>query len=97
VRSINFLRGRAHARPDRRLSAPEPAAIVRHSVQIIVNDEPRTLDPQATVADLVAVLGLGPRRIAVEVNRTVVPRAAYGATALSEGDRIEIIHFVGGG
>ena len=66
-------------------------------MQIIVNDEPRTLDPQATVADLVAILGLGPRRIAVEVNRTVVPRAAYGATPLSEGDRIEIIHFVGGG
>jgi len=66
-------------------------------VQVIVNDELRTLDPQATVADLVAVLGLGPRRIAVEVNRAVVPRAEYGATALREGDRVEIIHFVGGG
>jgi len=66
-------------------------------VQVIVNDEPRVVDTGATVADLVAALGLGPRRIAVEVNRAVVPRADYGATALHDGDAIEIIHFVGGG
>jgi len=66
-------------------------------VQVIVNDEPRVVDPGATVADLVAALGLGPRRIAVEVNRAVVPRADYGATALHDGDAVEIIHFVGGG
>jgi sulfur carrier protein len=66
-------------------------------VQVIVNDEPRPLPPESTVADLVQSLGLGPRRIAVEVNCAVVPRAAYGATALCDGDRIEIIHFVGGG
>ena len=50
-----------------------------------------------TVADLVATLGLGPRRIAVEVNRAVVARAEYGVTALRDGDAVEIIHFVGGG
>jgi sulfur carrier protein len=66
-------------------------------VQVIVNDEPRVVDAGATVADLVASLGLGPRRIAVEVNRAVVPRADYGATALHDGDAVEIIHFVGGG
>ena len=44
----------------------------------MVNDEPRALDTGATVADLVAALGLGPRRIAVEVNRAV-------ATAMAEG------------
>jgi thiamine biosynthesis protein ThiS len=63
----------------------------------MVNDEPHTLAPGATVADLVAALGLGPRRIAVELNRAIVPRAEYGATALHEGDAVEIIHFVGGG
>jgi len=67
------------------------------SVQVMVNDEPRVVDAGATVADLVAALGLGPRRIAVEVNRAVVPRADYGATALRDGDAVEIIHFVGGG
>ena len=66
-------------------------------MQIIVNDEPRALDSGATVADLVATLGLGPRRIAVELNRVIVARADYGATALNEGDHVEIIHFVGGG
>jgi thiamine biosynthesis protein ThiS len=66
-------------------------------MQVTVNDEPRTLPAGATVADLVASLGLGPRRIAVEVNRAVVPRATYADVALRDGDVIEIIHFVGGG
>jgi thiamine biosynthesis protein ThiS len=66
-------------------------------VQVIVNDETHALDDGATVADLVARLGLGPRRIAVEVNRTLVPRATYATTRLGDGDTVEIIHFVGGG
>ena len=66
-------------------------------MQVIVNDEPRSLGHGATVADLVGTLGLGPRRIAVEVNRMIVPRADYGATPLHDGDTVEIIHFVGGG
>lgn len=67
------------------------------SVQVIVNDDPRSLPDGTTVADLVASLGLGPRRIAVEVNLQVVPRATYATTPLSDGDRVEVIHFVGGG
>ena len=55
------------------------------------------MDAGTTVADLVATLGLGPRRIAVEVNRAVVARAEYARTALRDGDAVEIIHFVGGG
>ena len=62
-----------------------------------MNDEPRELTEGATVADLVAALGLGPRRIAVEVNRAVVPRGEYPATVLRHGDAVEIINFVGGG
>lgn len=64
---------------------------------MIVNDEPRRLPAAATLAELVSLLGLGPRRIAVELNQAVVPRADYAATVLRDGDRIEIIHFVGGG
>jgi len=79
------------------LPARGTLAIVARIVQLTVNDEPCTLAPGATVADLVATLGLGPRRIAVELNRAVVSRADYAATALSDGDRVEIIHFVGGG
>ena len=66
-------------------------------MHVVVNGEPHALDAGKTVADLVATLGLGPRRIAVEVNRAVVPRTEYGATALRDGDAVEIIHFVGGG
>jgi len=64
---------------------------------VTVNDEPHTLDAGASVADLVARLGLGPRRIAVEVNRALVPRATYAGTTLHDGDQVEIVHFVGGG
>jgi sulfur carrier protein len=66
-------------------------------MQVTVNDEPRPLPVGATVSDLVAALGLGPRRIAVEVNREIVARATYADTVLHDGDAIEIIHFVGGG
>jgi sulfur carrier protein len=66
-------------------------------VHVIVNEEPRKLPAEATLAELVALLGLGPRRIAVEVNREIVPRASYASTILHDGDQVEIIHFVGGG
>ncbi|HWP64918.1 MAG TPA: sulfur carrier protein ThiS [Candidatus Limnocylindria bacterium] len=66
-------------------------------VQVTVNDEPCALPAGATVAQLIESLGLGPRRVAVEVNRTLVPRAEYAATPLADGDTVEIIHFVGGG
>ena len=79
------------------LSAHASRTIVRNIVQVIVNDEPRTLPEGATVADLVTTLGLGPRRIAVEVNLDIVPRATYGEARLRDGDRVEVIHFVGGG
>ncbi len=66
-------------------------------MHVRVNDETRALPDGATVADLVASLGLGPRRIAVELNREVVPRATYADTVLHDGDVVEVIHFVGGG
>ena len=50
-----------------------------------------------TVHDLVALHRLDPRQVAVERNRAIVPRSAYAATALMDGDRIEIVGFIGGG
>jgi len=79
------------------LSPSAPGDIVGRKVQVTVNDEPRALPEGATVADLVAALQIGPRRIAVEVNRTVVRRADYACTTLRDGDAVEVIHFVGGG
>lgn len=62
-----------------------------------VNGEERGVEDGASVAALVAALGLDPRKVAVERNLAIVPRSLYGSTALAEGDRIEIVHFIGGG
>jgi len=83
--------------PRELLSGSRRGDIVPHTVTVMVNDETRALPDGATVADLVATLGLGARRIAVEVNRMVVPRAEYPSTTLRDGDAVEVIHFVGGG
>jgi len=66
-------------------------------MNLTINGEPRTFDGVADVAALVALLGLDGRKVAVERNLEIVPRSAYARTALAEGDRIEIVHFIGGG
>lgn len=64
---------------------------------IVLNGEPHDLAPGTTVAGLVASLGLNPRQVAVERNREIVARADYDRTDLGDGDRLEIVTFVGGG
>jgi thiazole synthase/sulfur carrier protein len=66
-------------------------------MQLTVNGEDRAFDGIGDVAGLVAALGLDARKVAVERNLEIVPRSAYGRTPLAEGDRIEIVHFIGGG
>ncbi|MCE8004970.1 sulfur carrier protein ThiS [Billgrantia ethanolica] len=66
-------------------------------MQIQLNGEPRDLAPDLTVAQLVDDLGLSGRRIAVERNEEIVPKSEHGATRLADGDRIEIVHAIGGG
>jgi len=70
---------------------------VTPELEILVNGDPRRMPAGSTLADLVDRLGLGKRRLAVAVNRAVVPRTRFGARALSAGDRIEILEAVGGG
>ena len=67
------------------------------SISIVVNGEPRTVAAGTTIAALLAELNLGQRRVAVERNRAVVPRAQHADTALADGDRLEVVAFVGGG
>ena len=62
-----------------------------------LNGESREVRDQATLADLVSELSLEPARIAIELNKDVVRRGQWAETTLAEGDRIEIVHFVGGG
>jgi thiamine biosynthesis protein ThiS len=66
-------------------------------MRLTVNGEERTYPGVAHVADLVAALGLDGRKVAVERNLEIVPRSTYGRVALADGDRIEIVHFIGGG
>ena len=63
---------------------------------ITLNGEPRPLDAP-NVAALLDRLGLDRRKVAVERNTEIVPRSLYAETALSPGDQLEIVHFIGGG
>lgn len=62
-----------------------------------INGEPREFPEGLTVASLVAHLGMKADRVAVELNLEIVPRANWDAIALKDGDKLEIVHFVGGG
>lgn len=66
-------------------------------MRIVLNGEPRELPTPLTVRALLDSLGLDPRLVAVEVNRTVVRRAQYGDTVVPDGAEVEIVAFVGGG
>lgn len=67
------------------------------TVQIHVNGEPKVWQNGATVADLLRDLDLKTERVAVEVNLEILDRAAFGQHPLKEGDRVEILSFIGGG
>ena len=66
-------------------------------MRVVVNGEERQVESPTTVTQLLALLGLADTLVAVERNEEVVPRARHASTALEEGDRIEVVHFVGGG
>jgi thiamine biosynthesis protein ThiS len=66
-------------------------------VKITINGKTETADGAATLADLLNRLRLEPKRVAVEINEDLVPRARFPETTIRDGDRIEIVTFVGGG
>jgi len=66
-------------------------------VRIRLNGEDQEFEGPLDVRGLLTRLGLEPAKIAVERNLEIVPRSQYGATALVEGDRLEIVQFIGGG
>jgi sulfur carrier protein len=67
------------------------------TIEIHVNGEAHRLPAGTTVRGLIQHLGLGDRRVAVERNRQVVPRAEHDSAVLGDGDRLEVVGFVGGG
>lgn len=66
-------------------------------MRLLLNGEERDVADVLTIADLVNALGLDARKVAVERNLEIAPRSTYVDTALAEGDRIEIVTFIGGG
>lgn len=66
-------------------------------MRLTVNGEVRDAPDSATLADLLALLGIEGRRVAVERNLEIAPKSLWASTALQEGDRVEIVQFVGGG
>jgi sulfur carrier protein len=66
-------------------------------MNIQLNGEQKEISDDCTVVSLLDSLGIGGERVAVEINLDVVPRARHATHAINEGDRIEIVQFVGGG
>ncbi|RII30100.1 MAG: thiamine biosynthesis protein ThiS [Geobacter sp.] len=64
---------------------------------VMLNGEQTNIKENCTVVQLLEQLHIGRERVAVEVNRDIVPKAAYDSHTLADGDKIEIVHFVGGG
>src|SRR5580692_11798567 len=68
-----------------------------NELRLTVNGEKRAAAPGTTVSGLLAAMGVDPARVAVERNEDVVPRKTWTEAALADGDKIEIVAFVGGG
>ena len=66
-------------------------------MRLLLNGEEREIAGIISIADLVSALGLDARKVAVERNLEIAPRSTYADTALADGDRIEIVTFIGGG
>jgi len=66
-------------------------------IAVMVNGEARTAPPGLTLSAFLEHLGLDPRKVAVERNLEIAPRSAYDTVEIEPDDRIEIVHFVGGG
>ncbi len=66
-------------------------------MQIILNGESRDIPAESTVAELLEALELTGQRLAVEVNREIIPRGEFPGHRLREGDKVEIVRAVGGG
>lgn len=66
-------------------------------MEIVLNGERRLIEAETTIAQLLAETGLEQRKVAVEVNREIVPRSRHGEHRLAAEDRVEIVNAIGGG
>jgi len=66
-------------------------------IQIILNGKPHNIKEKTNIISLLETLSLSEKKVAVEINEEVVPRDSYTKKFLSSKDRVEIVHFIGGG
>jgi sulfur carrier protein len=66
-------------------------------MKIVLNGQEREIDETASLAQVLEIAGYAGRRVAVEVNREIVPRSRHTEHPLAAGDRVEIVHAIGGG
>ncbi len=67
------------------------------TISVTVNGDPRRVAADATIAGMLRQLGIDPAKVAVERNLAIVPKSTLEAVPVEDGDRYEIVHFVGGG
>jgi len=67
------------------------------AMHVNINGQPRELPSGATAADVIELLGLHGKRLAMEINEQILPRSEYPDHELSDGDNVEIVHAIGGG
>ncbi len=66
-------------------------------MKVYINGEAKIFEESSTITSLVEQFALNLKKVAVEVNRTIVPRSLYDKTLLRDGDKVEIVQFIGGG
>ncbi|WP_248928262.1 sulfur carrier protein ThiS [Paenibacillus hamazuiensis] len=66
-------------------------------MQLVINGETKDVQDVSTVSDLLSAFNLQNKILVVELNRTIIDKERYAETGLCDGDKIEIVHFVGGG
>lgn len=66
-------------------------------MQILLNGTPHDCPAAMTLADLLEANGYANRRVAVEINRQIIPRSQHGSTQLQPADQVEVVHAMGGG
>ena len=67
------------------------------TISVTINGEEQALEAAVCLEDLLVILGLTKGKVAIERNLEIVPRSLYGETMVQDGDRLEIVHFIGGG
>ena len=103
MKSCLSVTTRFHTRLQRSLAAlrdfrkANSQCYLRLLMHLHINGEQRDFPDGLTVAGLVAQLGMKPDRVAVELNLEIVPRTQWETTTLKNGDKLEVVHFVGGG